>query len=418
MAKRKLNTEPPAADGYYHKYLTYNGKRYHVAKKTQQELYIAVGQLLQQLEDGTLTLNKNTTVKRWAEEWLETYKKGNITDKSFRTYTEKLDGYILPAIGSMKLCDVTEVHLQKILNGQRGTSFSHVSKLRMVLSQMFERAVSTRLITFNPAASLVLPDCTKGTHRSITEEERAAILTVCDRHHGGMWVKMILYCGLRPGETAALRWRDIDFKRAIVSIHTARESGSTNEKSTKTEAGVREVPIRSDYLAELRKVRGDPFEYVFTQAQTKNRHKPHTESSMHSMWESFKRLVDIELAEHQLKAIAAMKDTRKKKLLLGQMNSDLPVSEMLARLDKGNTKCTYRNQVVIHGESKEMLHELQPYCLRHTFCTDLQRAGVPLNVAKYLMGHKDISVTANIYTHTTEDVIQDAAEKMRALAGL
>jgi site-specific recombinase XerD len=52
------------------------------------------------------------------------------------------------------------------------------------------------------------------------------------------------------------------------------------------------------------------------------------------------------------------------------------------------------------------------YCLRHTYCTDLQRAGVPLNIAKYLMGHNDISVTANIYTHTTDDDINSAAKKI------
>lgn len=49
--------------------------------------------------------------------------------------------------------------------------------------------------------------------------------------------------------------------------------------------------------------------------------------------------------------------------------------------------------------------DLTPYCLRHTFCTDLERAGVPLNVAKDLMGHSDISVTANIYTHKDSSVM-------------
>ncbi len=47
----------------------------------------------------------------------------------------------------------------------------------------------------------------------------------------------------------------------------------------------------------------------------------------------------------------------------------------------------------------------QLYCLRHTFATDLQRAGVPLNVAKELMGHSDITVTANVYTHRDNAVL-------------
>ena len=54
--------------------------------------------------------------------------------------------------------------------------------------------------------------------------------------------------------------------------------------------------------------------------------------------------------------------------------------------------------------------DLVPYCLRHTYCTDLQAKGVPLKTASYLMGHSDISVTANIYTHITEDTLSKATE--------
>lgn len=68
----------------------------------------------------------------------------------------------------------------------------------------------------------------------------------------------------------------------------------------------------------------------------------------------------------------------------------------------------YRNQII---ESK-VAEDLTPYCLRHTYCTDLQDAGVPLNIAKYLMGHDDVSVTANIYTHTTETALESAIDSI------
>lgn len=61
----------------------------------------------------------------------------------------------------------------------------------------------------------------------------------------------------------------------------------------------------------------------------------------------------------------------------------------------------YRNKII----KSVVAPDLTPYCLRHTFCTDLQRAGVALNVAKELMGHSDVSVTANIYTHKDNDVL-------------
>ena len=61
----------------------------------------------------------------------------------------------------------------------------------------------------------------------------------------------------------------------------------------------------------------------------------------------------------------------------------------------------YRNKIV----KSVLADDLTPYCLRHTFCTDLQDAGVPLNVAKELMGHADIQTTANIYTHKNNNTL-------------
>ena len=67
-----------------------------------------------------------------------------------------------------------------------------------------------------------------------------------------------------------------------------------------------------------------------------------------------------------------------------------------------------RNKIVLSA----LAPDLVPYCLRHTYCTDLQDAGVAINVARYLMGHSNISVTAKIYTHTTEKTLSDAAKKI------
>ena len=71
----------------------------------------------------------------------------------------------------------------------------------------------------------------------------------------------------------------------------------------------------------------------------------------------------------------------------------------------------YRNQVL---KPHWVADDLVPYCLRHTYCTELQDAGVPINVAKELMGHTDISVTARIYTHQSEKSFNDARDKIDA----
>ena len=66
----------------------------------------------------------------------------------------------------------------------------------------------------------------------------------------------------------------------------------------------------------------------------------------------------------------------------------------------------YRNKVIIH--SPNIGQDLTPYYLRHTYATDLAERGVPLKTAQYLLGHATIAMTAQIYTHVTTAMIDDA----------
>lgn len=58
-----------------------------------------------------------------------------------------------------------------------------------------------------------------------------------------------------------------------------------------------------------------------------------------------------------------------------------------------------------------MADDLTPYCLRHTYATDLQSAGVPLNVAKDLLDHQSIAMTSQINTHLPVDAFAEASLK-------
>ena len=225
----------------------------------------------------------------------------------------------------------------------------------MTLCAIFRRARISRKITYDPSEDLVLPIAEKGTHRSITPDERVFILKLAETNHAGLWVKTILRCGLRPIETRSLDWGNIDFENKQLYI-----------KKSKTPSGIRHVPIPDDIYKDLLAAKGNPSEPVFKQPKAGNRH---TKSSMRCLWLNFKRELDTTLG---------------------------------AKI--------YRNQII----ESVVAPDLVPYCLRHTYCTDLQDAGVPINVAKTLMGHSDIKTTANIYTHTTEKALQDAAKKINA----
>ena len=205
----------------------------------------------------------------------------------------------------------------------------------------------------------------EGKRRSITESERKLILTTAKTHYAGLAMKMLLYTGIRPAELMALIGKDIDFQNSRVIINKALESGKDEIKDPKTEAGFREVPIPTILLKELEYIRNNPFAPVFTQP---NNSKRYSKSSFRVAWLSFLREMDIN-----------------------------------------------NGAVVEDGEIKISSfppdYDLVPYCLRHTYCTDLETSGVEINVAKTLMGHSDISVTSRIYTHTSTKSIDNAAEK-------
>lgn len=336
---------------YIRKTARLNGKKYEATGKTELEAMTKLAEKLAAARRGEEAVSASMTVNAWYKEWKAAYKDPkDLTKKSLGMYDEKYNGYIKPAIGSMKLKDVKDIHLQRILNGQAGKSASHVKKLRMVLQEMFRRARQSRLIAYDPAELLELPSCTHGTHRSITDAERAAILAVAQTHRAGLWVLTLLYTGMRPGETAALTWADVDFAANEIHVHAAKESGSGRVKGPKTDAGMRDIPIHAQLRAPLLAARGAPLSPVFPTGAGNFQN----ENSLRRLWTGFKRDLDIYLG---------------------------------AELE--------RNKIV---ESK-VAPDLTPYCLRHTFCTDLQRAGIPINVAKELMGHADIQTTANIYTH-------------------
>lgn len=73
---------------------------------------------------------------------------------------------------------------------------------------------------------------------------------------------------------------------------------------------------------------------------------------------------------------------------------------------------TFRGEVI---PPYRVADDLTPYCLRHTYCTDLQTAGIPINIAKEWMGHSDISVTASIYTHQSDEADRNAAALLNDL---
>lgn len=348
---------------YIRKTARYEGKKYEAYGKTEMEAMTKLAEKLAAAKRGEETISGNMTVNAWYVQWMELYKKPKkLTEKSLKVYDEKYNNHIRPYIGTKKIKDVKEAHLQRIMNQQAGKSDSHAKKVRMVMQEIFRRARINRIIAYDPAEFLELPNTTKGRRRSVTDEERSAILAVAKTHPAGLWIMTLLYTGMRPGESATLTWSDVDFAADEIRIHTAKESGSRNIKDPKTKAGIRTLPHIPDAIrpALHEAARGKrKFDFVFptTKGTMMN------DSAMRRRWLSFRTALDLHMG---------------------------------AELDENG-------EIV---ESK-VADDLVPYCLRHTFATDCEKAGVPIDTVRWLMGHEDISITANIYQDADKTALRN-----------
>lgn len=345
---------------------TFSEKRYYVRSSTsQRDAERKAAKKLAALESGVFLIDENMYLSEYANNWVETYKKGVVSETQYKAYKSRIETYINPHVGIMKMKDIKPSHLQKILNEQAGKSKSHCQKMKITLNAIFAQAVKDGVATKNVADGLSIPKSQDGTHRSITEDERKAVLKVAQVHRLGLFVQTLLYCGLRPQEAIALKWSDIDQINKRIMVRCAlKKDGYIAE--TKSAAGKRNVPIPPQLWRKFQ-IPSDLSGYVF-----KNGNRCYTRSSLRTAWESFRAQIDIELGADWT---------------IGQYGIVQIINSVIA-------------------------DDFTMYCLRHTYCTDLEAAGVPINVAKYLMGHSSIEMTSMIYTHMREDTLKNVADKI------
>lgn len=352
---------------YITKSFTFEGKRYYVRGKTEKDARIKAILKQRDLEEGKRKIDKNMLVSEWAKEWLRVYKEPTTSAKHYNNIVCIMDGIILPKIGQMQMKNIKPVHLQGVLNDSTKYASSYIQKIHSILKYMFKDAYYNHLVLEDPTEGLKIPSGKgKQQRRPITPLERKLTLKVAESYRGGTFVLIMLYCGLRPGEVAALTWSNVDLKNKVIHVRQALKSdGSIGDPKTK--AGIRDVPIPDALIKRLKEERKESKSLLVC---TNSEGGMYTASSMKTMFRVYRNKMNI----------AAGCKTK-----WGRALPPLVVGD-----------------------------DLSLYCYRHTYCTDLQAAGVSINVAKELMGHSNIAVTAQIYTHKSDEAFNNAAALINA----
>lgn len=423
----------------------YKGKRHYIYGDTDEEVYEKMANRKRDLEEGK-TISSRMAIKDWCSEYISVYKVGKVNQKWVNQITRYCNNLCEFLGNNMPICNIRGIHLQKYLNTLDNYADSTIEKHLVIIKQVFRTAYNNDLIANDITKNLSIP---KGkdqtTRRSITDKERKYLLQIlgsidinytieCNtdlleckiestlnpsvinvtviaketenltrqikvyllangkrvdqgflakknnwkmswtvprkiqNHRGELYIKFQLYCGLRPGEVIPLRWKDIDFKNRNVNITKAYKVDKTIGEP-KTKAGIRKVPIPDVFFKVLKEKKGEPFDLITTNING----KMFTHHNSLQLWHSIRR--DMNLAMGC-------------KIWHNELIPPLPLAE-----------------------------DFVMYNLRHTYCTDLQRAGVSIDVARRLMGHSNIAVTSKIYTHYSTDVMEQAREKLNNLHG-
>lgn len=332
-------------DYKYRKRFTYNNRTYNVYAYTLEELGRKTAEKLQALK----TQQKKTsdiTVKDWTERCIETYKT-NQSEITRKKYVSRINHCILSHIGHMRVKDVTPIHCQQILNLQTGKSKTQINEVANALKFIFSHAVFNDIISKDPTLSLKKPKGTYNPRRALTTFERITLIDVAERDRRFYWCLLMLYCGCRPTEACECKGSDI----YIIGKHTNQPM--LHIRGTKTANADRNVPIPRGFYELIKNMPKREYISVYTSG------KKITPDNRHRLWKSLWRQMNIEAGTE-----------------------------------------TYRNQLV---EPYIIPKDITPYSLRHTYCTDLAKRGIDIRIAQRLMGHSDISLTANIYTHVEDE---------------
>ena len=276
-------------------------------------------------------------------------------------------------IDKVRLSDAKSwlVKLQQI----DGRGYSSIHTIRGVLRPAFQMAVDDDLIRKNPCgfelATVIMNDSV--TREAITRKQERELLRFIkeDKHFSRYYeaIFILFNTGLRISEFCGLTKHDIDFKEMRIKVDHQLQRSSQMEyiiQEPKTESGVRFVPMTEEVAECFRRI-------------IEKRKKPSTEPMIDG------HVGFLFLDKNDMPMVA--------------LHWEKYMEHIIQKYNK-----IYKIQ----------MPKVTPHVCRHTFCSNMAKSGMNPKTLQYIMGHSDISVTLNTYTHVNFD---DAKEELRRVAG-
>ena len=277
--------------------------------------------------------------------------------------------------GSRKISDIriSDAKLWLIQMQKSGRGYSSIRTIRGVLRPAFQMAVDDDVLLKNPfefqLATIIINDSIR-REAIPKKQERMFLKFVKDDSHFSKYyegIYILFKTGMRISEFCGLTIHDIDMKERTIDINHQLQRLSDMEyiiEPTKTNAGKRVLPMTQDV-------------YECFQTILKNRKAPKKEP-MIGKYVGF--------------------------LYLDKNGMPMVALHWQKYFDH---ICEKYNKIY-----REQIPKITPHVCRHTYCTNMALAGMNPKTLQYLMGHSEIGVTLDVYTHVSFEDARDEVEKM------
>ena len=338
-----------------------NPKTKSVTSKTQAECKEKLQALKEQCGRTTDRLKPDMPFGDWMDFWYQNFSKPKIRETTMECYENRIYNHIIPEIGKIPLCKLTQNDLQQFYarlkkGGRRrlveyygeGLSDRMVRSCHTTCRTALEKAVTEGLITTNPAIGCRLPPKKAKEMQVLTQDEIRRFLMQANEEGYYEFFLLELTTGMRRGEILGLQWKDVNFATGELHIkrQVVKKGAQTLISKPKTKSSIRTIllpPGMVEILAELKK--NATCDWVFPS----------------------------------------------------------PVKE-------GEP----RNPDSLYGRFQKILKRAQCkkvrfHDLRHTFATMALENGMDIKTLSAMIGHISAETTLNIYSHITDTMQRQAA---------
>ena len=344
------------------------------ADKLAKEQYIIFKKSCEGFTELDIQMRFVDLVKEYRTSYLP-----QLKDSTIRVYNSVIDNHLMEYFGNMRLKDITVIKINKFLNTHTQHNNQHeemplnntlAKRIMITFSSIMHFAVSQNYIKSSPCDSkgIILP--AKGTEiddsenerdgkKYLTQEELPEFMKYFEGYSElNTIVKVLLYTGIRSGECIALSWSDIDFENRTIRIRKT-----------------------------LACLKG---EYKLTTPKTKRSKRIiYMNDTLYNVLKEHRK--------HQFSKVAEMNQTE--------------LSDMVFTSPTGQ----YVNQPNLNAKMKKVLKGtkfefMTLHCLRHTNATLLLNSGVDLKIVSSLLGHADVTTTADIYADVLETTKRRVAD--------